>query len=317
MGRRSPADGPPDDRLASAARQLRERAEAIAARIPSMLAPSADPHAAEASKKLLHELQVHQIELEMQNDELHRTRAELEASRARYFDLYDLAPVGYLTTTDEGVIVEGNLTAAELLGVTRAAMSQQNLSRYIVPGDQDAYYLHRRALATSGGPHALELRLIRRGATPFWARLEANRAIARDGATTFRVVITDVAERKAAETRLRQASAMFESAREGVMVTDADARVLMVNKAFCERTGYAEPDVVGQTPRILRSGRHDAAFYTAMWAAIAANGTWQGELWNRRKSGEVYPERVSITSVCDDRGRVTHYVGVFSDLGRA
>ncbi len=299
---------------ASAEALLRARAEAIAERIPASLAPAAEPRSAEAAERMLHELQVHQIELEMQNDELRRTQAELEVSRARYFDLYDLAPVGYLTTGETGLILEGNITAAELLGVTRASLGQQPLARFVVPGDQDAYYFHRKRLVATGTPQSVELKLIRRGQRPFWARLDANRAMGAKGEQEFRVVVTDIADRKAAEERLRQASAMFESAVEGVVVTDVDGQILLVNRAFCDRTGYSETEALGQTPRMLRSGRHDRRFFDAMWARIEAEGAWKGEIWNRKKSGEVYADRLVIRAVKDDRARVTHYVGVYADL---
>jgi PAS domain-containing protein len=102
------------------------------------------------SARALHELRVHQIELEMQNEELRRTQEELEASRERYFDLYDLAPVGYFTLSEQGLILEANLTAAKLLGVARSALVKQPLSRFILPEDQDIHYLHRKALLETG-----------------------------------------------------------------------------------------------------------------------------------------------------------------------
>lgn len=309
-----PHDGTEGDAPASAEARLRARAESIAQRVPAALMAAVEPRSAEATERLVHELQVHQIELEMQNEELRRTQAELEVSRARYFDLYDLAPVGYLTTSEGGVILEGNLTAAELLGVPRAALGQQPLARFVVPGDQDAYYFHHRRLVSTGAPQSVELKLIRRGQRPFWARLDANRAMGARGAQEFRVVVTDIAGRKAAEERLRQASAMFECATEGVVVTDVDAQILLVNQGFCERTGYSEADVLGQTPRMLRSGRHDRRFFDAMWARIEAEGVWKGEISNRKKTGEEYTERLVIRAVKDDRARVTHYVGVYSDL---
>src|SRR5271163_1396245 len=95
----------------------------------------------EESRTLLHDLRVHQIELEMQNEELRRTQEELETSRARYFDLYDLAPVGYFTVSDKGLILEANFTAATLFGVPRGALVKQPLTRFIVPEDQDRYYM--------------------------------------------------------------------------------------------------------------------------------------------------------------------------------
>jgi diguanylate cyclase (GGDEF)-like protein/PAS domain S-box-containing protein len=113
---------------------------------------------------------------------------------------------------------------------------------------------------------------------------------------------------------LRRAAIVFDNAAEGVLVTDADTRILDVNRAFCEVTGYSHEEVAGRTPRILRSGRHGRRFYEEMWAALGERGRWHGEIWNRRKDGEVYPELLSISAVCDGSGRVSHYVGVFSDI---
>lgn len=126
-------------------------------------------------------------------------------------------------------------------------------------------------------------------------------------------VILDITERRQAEQQLRIAAAAFE-AQEGMLVTDADQVVLRVNEAFASITGYSAADIVGKTPRVLRSGRHDDAFYASMWESIRATGGWQGEIWNRRKDGEVFPEWISITSVKDAAGEVTHYVATFVDI---
>ncbi|QSA97756.1 EAL domain-containing protein [Methylococcus sp. EFPC2] len=295
---------------------LRRRAEDIARAKAALLTEIPESLSSELARQLLHELRVHQIELEMQNEELRRTQAELEASRARYFDLYDQAPVGYFTLNERGLILEANLTVADLLGMTRNTLINQPMSRCILPADQDIFYLHRKQLLACGEPQVVELRLIRQGAQPFWARLEANRAESPDGATVCRIAVSDITARKAIEDRLRQAAAMFDSAREGVMVTDAEERILIVNQAFSEITGYSAAEVLGQTPRLFKSGRHDAAFFATRWAEIDASGYWHGEVWNRRKNGEVYPQLLSITAVKDENGRLTHYVGVFSDISQ-
>jgi diguanylate cyclase (GGDEF)-like protein/PAS domain S-box-containing protein len=124
----------------------------------------------------------------------------------------------------------------------------------------------------------------------------------------------EIAERKRTEQALRQAAAVFENTTEGVMITDTDDRVVAVNKAFTEITGYDQTDVVGQTPRVLDSGRHDEPFYTAMSASITETGRWRGEVWKRRKNGETFPVWLNISTVIDERGRLTHYVRVFSDI---
>ena len=130
-----------------------------------------------------------------------------------------------------------------------------------------------------------------------------------DGEPTHLLGISiDISERKQAEEMLRIAATAFES-HESLMITDANRVILRVNKAFTEDTGYTAEEVVGQTPRLLRSGRHKADFYHAMWETIHRTGSWQGEIWDRRKNGEIYPKWLTITAVKGEDGVVTHYVG--------
>ncbi|EGV29927.1 response regulator receiver modulated diguanylate cyclase/phosphodiesterase with PAS/PAC sensor(s) [Thiorhodococcus drewsii AZ1] len=119
-----------------------------------------------------------------------------------------------------------------------------------------------------------------------------------------------------AESKLRQAATVFESTREGVIITDLDSHIIAVNPAYTDITGYTAEEVRGQTPRILRSGRQDDAFYQTLWANITSGGHWQGEVWNRRKSGEIYPQLLSISAVYDPQGTPTHYVGVMTDISQ-
>ncbi len=158
---------------------------------------------AEESRQMLHELRIHQIELEMQNEELRRAQAELDASRERYFDLYDLAPVGYCTITEKGLILEANLTAAELLNVSRNEMVNRPVSRFILKEDQDIYYLHRKRLFETAVPQVCELRMIRAGGSYVWVRLDATAAQDENGATVFRVTLSDISERRKAEEKIR------------------------------------------------------------------------------------------------------------------
>ncbi|MDZ7594985.1 MAG: EAL domain-containing protein [Thiobacillus sp.] len=124
----------------------------------------------------------------------------------------------------------------------------------------------------------------------------------------------DITERKRAEAQLSLAAKVFEQSGEGIMITDAQRSIVMVNQAFTAITGYSEADVLGKSPRMLASGRHDQAFYHAMWEALATEGRWQGEVWNRRKDGTLYPEQLSIIRVFDDKGEVSHYIGISSDI---
>ncbi|MYN08632.1 EAL domain-containing protein [Massilia sp. FT127W] len=127
------------------------------------------------------------------------------------------------------------------------------------------------------------------------------------------VAHADITARRQSEAKLRIAAIAFDSP-EGMMVTDAAGVILQVNQSFTRITGYTSAEVVGHKPCVLSSGRHDAEFYRAMWSAIGMHGRWQGEIWNRRKNGEVYPELLNIAAVRDAGGAVTHYVASLSDI---
>jgi len=187
------------------------------------------------TRQLLHELQVHQIELEMQNDELRRTQVELDATRERYFDLYNLAPVGYCTISEQGLILEANLTAASLLGLARGELVKKPISRFIFKDDQDIYYLRRKQLFETGQPQACELRMQRAGNELFWARLEA--AITQDdqGARMCRAVLVDITtEHKLAEAYLyhvNRALKILNECNQALLRTNHEAEFL---QKMCE-----------------------------------------------------------------------------------
>jgi len=126
-------------------------------------------------------------------------------------------------------------------------------------------------------------------------------------------IFEDITERKLAEKNLRISAIAFES-QEGMFITDADKVILRVNRAFSAITGYSAEEAVGQTPTLLSSGRHDAAFYAEMTDSLRRNGTWKNEVWNRRKNGDVYPEWLTISAVKDDAGEITNYVATLSDI---
>jgi PAS domain S-box-containing protein len=128
------------------------------------------------------------------------------------------------------------------------------------------------------------------------------------------VIMRDITDRRRAEERLRQAASVFENTTEGIIITEPDGVILSVNPAFTSITGYSTEEALGQTPRLLQSGRQDKAFYRRMWESLLNEGHWQGEIWNRRKSGEVYPQWLNITAIRDAQGRVINYVGITWDI---
>jgi diguanylate cyclase (GGDEF)-like protein/PAS domain S-box-containing protein len=134
--------------------------------------------------------------------------------------------------------------------------------------------------------------------------------------THYIAVIEDITERHKQLTRLRLYATLFENTHEGVVVTDDDGYICMVNQAFTKLTGYTELETLGKRPNMLQSGKHDSDFYKNLWGELQSVGHWQGEIWNRRKNGEIFPELLNISSVYDDQNKLKYYVGVFSDISQ-
>jgi PAS domain S-box-containing protein len=182
-------------------RQAEEKARAVSAEAGAPLPPG-------QVQELLHELRVHQIELEMQNEELRRAQAELAESRARYFDLYNLAPAGYLTLNAKGIILEANLRAADLLGREGPPLIGGLFSAYVHSEDQDILYKCRRKLLETGASQVCDLRMVRRDVGLFWARMEQSvTADVRADVDAVRVILNDITELKQVEENLRASQA--------------------------------------------------------------------------------------------------------------
>jgi len=193
----------------------------------------------EATGHLLHELRVHQIELEMQNEELRRIQLELEVARSRYFDLYDLAPVSYCCVSERGLFLEANLATADLLGVPRSKLAGQMISRFILKEDQDRYYLHRKKLLDTGEPQAFELRFKKEDGTLFWVSIYAALATHSDGTFMFRIVMSDISERKYQEgmRELNEHLARLVNTNEDFRNSLVDVSASLKNWSGCEAVG--------------------------------------------------------------------------------
>ena len=222
---------------------LRRQAEELALKTAALSRENEKAMSPETTRLMLHELHVHQIELEMQNEELRRTQLELEASRARYFDLYDLAPVGYCSVSEHGIILQANLAAASLLGLSRGALTMQPISGVVFTADQDVYYLCRKQLFDSGEAQACELRMVKSDGTPFWVQLAVTIARGAEGAeaaAVMRVVLNDINERKLMEAAMRASEeryrAMVEGSPEAITVQRA-GNIIYANAAALKLFG--------------------------------------------------------------------------------
>jgi len=272
-------------------------------------------HTSQGSRELIQELRTHQIELEIQNEELRRAEQELTHAHERLSDLYDFAPVGYVTINDKGLVEQANMTLAGMLGVERGKLTGQRFSAFVTDEDQDAYYMHRKAVLDSGRRKNAELRLHQPDGSPLWACIEST--VSRDsdeGGERLRMVVSDISERKKAEERSFELIQAIGQAGEGVLITDVGGTIEYVNKAFTHITGYTPEEVIGNNPGMLHSGRQDARFYRDMWAEISSKGEWRGKIWNRRKNREVYPERLHITAIRGTDGAITRYCAIYSDI---
>ena len=200
-----------------------------------------------------HELSINQIELEMQNEELRRTQVELETARESYFDLYDQAPVGYITLNEKGQILEANLTASSLLGESRKVLVRQMFSQFILKGDEDIYYLMRKQLFKTGNRQNCELRMRKKGGPDFCARLDATLGLEKgSGAAMALVMLNDITEQKMVRERLVESEmryrALFEHAAMGVaMIETRTGRYYDINQEYCDFLGYTREEALNMT----------------------------------------------------------------------
>ena len=171
-----------------------------------------------------------------------------------------------------------------------------------------------RASATTLQTWHDEYRVNLQDGRTIWVEGESTPQAQPDGSVLWHGYIRNITKRKQNEENLRLAATVFSHAREGILITDRNGTIIDANPAFTTITGYARDEVLGQNPRILNSGRHDAAFYADMWHTLLSEGQWYGELWNRRKDGGVYAEMLTISAVHDDHDEVQNYIAVFSDI---
>ena len=248
------ANRPADD--AELRRQAEEIAQHKAAQSPENVASMS----LDETRRVLHELQVHQIELDLQNEELRRTQAELDASRARYFDLYDLAPVGYVTLSEHGLLLETNLAATILLGVVRSQLVKRRLSHFIVLEDRPSYYRHCKQLFETGKPQTWEMRLLKQLPPqpnhpeqythhPLWVNAKASMAQDAEGAPVCRVVINDISERMLLDQRVRDQQfytrSLIEANIDAMITTDSRGIITDANKQMESLTGCTRDELIG------------------------------------------------------------------------
>ncbi|EGV17793.1 bifunctional diguanylate cyclase/phosphodiesterase [Thiocapsa marina] len=250
-------------------------------------------------------------------------RLEMKAQAAENDRLltkfYELPFVGMAITSPlTKQWVHFNDRLCEILGYGRAELAEKTWSELTHPGDLDADLDEfGRVMAGDSDGYAMEKRFVRKDGQVVQAAIDVRAVRHADGTVNYFVAtVDDIGERKRQEERLRLSAALFENTREGVMVMDCDRRIVQVNGAFVALTGYSEGEAVGRTSELLSPEVHDAAFFESLWSTIGETGHWQGELWNQRKNGELYPVLLNISAVKDVSGKVIQFVGAFSDLSQ-
>ena len=219
--------------------EMRKRAEALLNKAPDEIREVP----VEDIQHLVHELRVHQIELEMQNEELRRTQMELEAARNKYSDLYDFAPVGYFMIGEKGMIEEVNLTGASMLGVERRLLIGMPFSRFIFKEDQDIFYLHRQKLLGTETLQSCELRLLKKDGHEFWAGLNCMVVEEKGGdCRHIRAAVSDISEQKQAEDALRESEERYRGLIENIVIgvyrVTEEGKFIMANQRMAEIFGY-------------------------------------------------------------------------------
>ena len=299
------------------ASEMRRRAEEIYLNEAPPLPENPAALPPEELRKILHELRVHQIQLEMQNEELRRTQAQLDSARARYFDLYDLAPVGYLTLSERGLILEVNLTAADMLDTDRGALAKRPISLFIFKEDQDIYYLHRKQLFETGAPQICDLRLVKKDGTAFWAHLEGTLAQNPDCAPVCRLVISDITGRKLAEeTLLAQKDkyqALFDDSHSSIFVVDIETEIILDANKNAERlTGRPRTELIGMARKKLHPPEQ-VEYYENHFQKHVSDGTATlSDAVVERKNGTRVPVQITATVLTINGRKVIQ--GLFEDI---
>ena len=288
-------------------------------RLTSQAQPASAPQSAlEIEKRLLHELQVQQIELEMQNEELRTSQAKAEAVLARYTDLYDCAPLGYFTLQPNGEIAQTNLAGARLLGLERAPLTGRRFGAFVTEADQSVFTAFLPKVFASELRHTCKVDLVSQGGLPP-RRVQIDATLS-PGGRDCRVVVLDITERTRAESQLRLLEASVAQLNDAVIITEAapvtapGPRIVFVNEAAERMTGYTRAELIGQTPRLFQGPSTDQAELRRISAALHQMGSVVAELINYTKAGTEYWIELNITPVLSAAGEATHFVAIERDI---
>ena len=235
----------------------------------------------------------------------------IHQSKREYRSVIETSGDGFWLTDGSGVILETNDAYARLSGYSKEELVGMHISD--LDAEEQTEDTTRRIGEIIRNGSALFESRHRRKSGELWD-VEISTSFSPSNGGRFFVFTRDISERKQNQQELRLVAEVFKSSSEGIVITDPQGVIVKVNDAYCDIMGYERDEIIGATPSKVKSDRHDKDFYRIMWQSLKEGGHWVGEVWDRRKNGEVFPKWLSINAVHDDKGELTHYVGTFSDI---
>lgn len=237
------------------------------------------------------------------------TTNALQVSEARKSAILNSTADGIITISESGAIIDINPSARSIFNVQPAAHNPE--ITHFIP---DFHCLQTREKPVQNAVRMMAVRHNGNHEEHFPIEVTSSKVL-HSQQVLYTLTVRDISDRIAHEEAMTLASSVFNNTSEAIIITDANNQIHSVNPAFCKITGYTEEEVIGLSPAILSSGRHSADFYQKMWEQLKTAGSWQGEIWNRKKNGETFPEWLSINTVRNvETGEVLRYIGLFSDI---
>jgi diguanylate cyclase (GGDEF)-like protein/PAS domain S-box-containing protein len=251
-------------------------------------------------------------ELRREISERKQAQDQIISSEKRFRNFFDKnSSTMLLIEPKTGEIIDANEAAASYYGYDRTKLVEMKIGNInilppilIAEAMEKALKEKRKYFVFSHRISSGEIRDVEVHSTP----------IESSGRELLFTIVHDITDRKRAEANIQITASVFNSSQEAIIISDADNAIIDVNPAFTKITGYSRDEVIGKDPNILSSGLQNEEFYVALWKSILEENSWRGEIWNKRKNGEIFPEQISISTICDDNGKILRYIAVFSDI---
>jgi PAS domain S-box-containing protein len=244
------------------------------------------------------------------------TQAALRKSEARFRGIFEQAAVGIALVNMDGKLIDSNPATQKMLGLDESSLRGKLFHEFFFSIDSTTEKdFYQQLLEDTRDYYQMEKYFFRENSGMLWVLLTTSLVRGADNTPQFFVqMIEDITEHKRTLTSKRLATKVFEKTTDAVIITNAEGNIIDANQAFLSITGYDSEEVLGKNPRFLQSGYHDKAFYERMWNTTLKAGSWHDEIYNRRKNGEIFSTRISISTVQSEHNKVIHYVAVYSDI---